>query len=222
MKKFSILLACAAMALAANAQAVKFYYQGKPVETDKTLTFGDTEDDGFGSYMFKPEVFLKASSMATVRVKAECTTGQNVNLCFGGQCGVESTTVESNPTNIMANQLYALEYDYVSNDPINEVIKTNVSVINDITEEVFSKITIVFDPAYASVNVIESDKAVSYYDGELIYNVEKAADFALFSTDGKRVISATVQGNGSFSTSSLAKGIYVYRLGNDTGKIIVK
>lgn len=221
MKKFSILLACAAMALAANAQAVKFYYQGKPVETDKTLTFGDTEGDDFG-YMFKPEVFLKASTMATVRVKAECTTGQNVNLCFGGQCGKPSTTVESNPTNMMANELYALEYDYVSNDPINEVIKTNVSVIDDITEEVFSKITIVFDPAYASVNVIESDKAVSYYDGELIYNVEKAADFALFSTDGKRVISATVQGNGSFSTSSLAKGIYVYRLGNDTGKIIVK
>ena len=108
MKKLYIMLACAAMALGSNAQNVKFYYDGKVIETGSTIKFNEAENDGF-EYLFKPNIILKADANQTVKVIVECTTGQNVNLCFGGTCGQASTTVTSPTTNLYTGQEYPLQ-----------------------------------------------------------------------------------------------------------------
>lgn len=223
MKKFYTILACAAIALGVNAQTVKFYNNDAEIANGSTAKFHDAPyDDAFGWYEFKPDIKLKASSKITVVVKAECTTGQNINLCFGGQCGEEAPTLTSQPCEMTPGEYYPLLYDLSSFDEFEEVISTEISVIDTSDDSVINHITVVYEPAGNSVSVIESDNAIKYIGGNLYFDVDKAAELSLYSVEGSKVISTVIEGNGSISTTTLAKGIYVYRLGQKTGKIFVK
>lgn len=223
MKKFLLLGMLAGLAMTAGAQNVKFYYQGNEVPQNQTLVYSDViYDDIWGEYMIKPDVTLKATSNATVVVKVVCTTGQSVNLCFGGQCGAPSTTVISKQFNMVAGRAENLEYDYASSDPIDYIVSTDVYVMDPISEATVNKITLKFDPNAGSVKGVSADKGVAYSNGNLYFNTTEATSFALYNCAGQKVAGYMVNGTNEFSTANLQPGVYVYTVGGKTGKIFVK
>lgn len=222
MKKFLLIAALAAATVTAGAQNVKFYYQGNEVPKDGTVVFNEVEETPFGDYEIKPDIKLTATKQATIIVKVVCTTGQDVNLCFGGECGAASTTVSSRETIIGADQTLNLEYDYASESEIDYIVSTDVYVIDPISEAAINKITVTFDPNAQSVKGVSADEGIAYRNGSLIFNTSQATSFSLFDFAGKKVAESIVNGNGEFNTAALQHGVYVYKFGGKTGKIVVK
>lgn len=222
MKKYLLIAALAAATMTAGAQNVKFYYQGNEVPKDGTIVFSEVEETPFGDYEIKPDITLKATKQATIIVKVVCTTGQAVNLCFGGECGVASTTVTSRETVIGANQTLSLDYDYASDSEIDYIVSTDVYVIDPISEATINKITVTFDPNAHSIKGVSADEGIAYRNGSLIFNTQETTSFSLYDYCGKKVVESMVNGNGEFNTGDLQHGVYVYRFGGKTGKILVR
>lgn len=223
MKKILLLAAFSIAAMTAGAQNVKFYYNGTEVAKDQTLVYNDVNyDDVFGEYMIKPDVKIKATKQASVVVKVVCTTGQDVNLCFGGQCGAAATTVTSNQITMAAGETQDLQYDYSSDAPINYIVSTDVYVIDPISEATVNKITLKFDPNAGSVKGVSADDSINFRNGIISLNSATTTNFTLFSCSGQKIAAFVVNGHTEFNTSDLLPDVYVYTIGGKTGKILVK
>ncbi|MDE7181274.1 MAG: T9SS type A sorting domain-containing protein [Muribaculaceae bacterium] len=221
MKKIYALLACAAVALGTQAQNVKFFYQGHEIENGTTLVYSDQEEQGF-DYVLAPAVTVVATASQQIKVVADCTTGQSIQLCIGGGCQ-SGTSVTSASFRANAGQSYDLEYEYFSPVEITEIVSTDITVIDDLFGSTINKITLKFDPDAAGVKVTAvSAENVTVGNGALNYSVEAPTTLALYNTAGQEVYNATVREQGSVSTASYAPGIYIYRLGSKTGKFVVK
>lgn len=222
MKKIYLILGCVAMAVAANAQNVKFYYGNSEIPQNGTFEFHDVEESEFGGYIIEPAITLRATNNQTVRMVANCLTGQSINLCFGGDCGLPGPTVTSPAFTMMGGVSYDLRYDLTSDDPINYEVTSEMTVYDDITDAVINKITVKFTPNSGAVNGISADNLFNYQQGTFTYNVSGAENFALYTASGQMVKNLIVEGKGQISTSGLLSGIYVYTIGNKSGKIIIK
>lgn len=221
MKKFYMFLLAVGIVFSVQAQRVKFYYEGAELTKGSTLDYSKVDFDGF-SYLVKPDVKLQASSNSQIMVKVECTTGQNVGLCFGGECLSPSTVLTSKMFQMAANTYYDLEYDYEAFEPITTEVISNISVIDYVTDASINNITIAFRPGSGNVSIVGNDDELAYRNGVITYNVAEAAPFTLTTIQGQNVIDTKISGKGSFDTAGLAKGIYVYRLGKTSGKLLVK
>lgn len=221
MKKFYMLMLGVGIALTVQAQRVKFYYDGAEVTQGSTLVSNEVIDDGF-SYTFKPAVTLQASSNSQVVVKVECTTGQDVGLCFGSLCLAPAPTLTSNPFQMAANTPYPLEYDYEAFEPINVEVTSNIEVRDYVTDAVLNNIIISYKPNGGGVSIASAENEISYDGSALNYNVGEAKALVVSNVQGQMVVDAVVSGTGSIDVSTLAKGMYVYRLGKTGGKLIVK
>lgn len=222
MKKFLLLAAFSVAVMTAGAQNVKFIYQGNEVPKDGTVVFSEVTQTPFGEYEIKPDIKLKATNQATVMVKVVCTTGQAVNLCFGGECGVAATTVSSPGIVMGAGQMLNLDYDYASDNAIDYIVSTDVYVIDPISEATVNKITVKFDPNAQSVKGVNADNGIAYRNGTFVFNSTESTSFELFNCAGQKMAGSSVNGAGEFSTASLQPGVYVYSFGGKKGKIIVK
>lgn len=222
MKKFYLLIAIAGLAFAGNAQNVKFYENGKEIPKNSTYTFNNVEED-FSGLLLHPAITLKAEASTTVKVSANCTTGQEIQLCFDGGCKA-GVNVTSNPVTMTKGVSYNLDYKYepMSFDPIEDVITSVITVTDNITNVTVNEITVTYDPNAGSVNAVVTDSDLSYTDGVIKYNVNQATSLSLYNAAGQIVAKSTANGSGEFSTALLPTGVYIYRLGNNTGKILVK
>ena len=95
-------------------------------------------------------------------------------------------------------------------------------MIDDITEAVVNKITVVFDPSSNSVSLVDTKSAFSYSNGTIRFNTDKAESLTIYSSDGRQVLNTVAEGNGSVSTAGLSQGVYIYKFGEKSGKILVK
>ncbi|MBD5348314.1 MAG: T9SS type A sorting domain-containing protein [Bacteroides sp.] len=223
MKKFYFLMACACVAVAANAQNVKFYHGNQEIAKGSTFTVDEVEEsEGFGGYLLHPDVTLKATNNTTVTVTAQCTTGQDIQLCFAGDC-VPGVTATSPVVTLVAGASYDLAYKYESFDPITYEVTSKITVNDDITGAEVNSIFISYNPNSNGVSIVNDDNnGIEYKNGLLTYNTESAINFALYNASGQRVIKAGVSGAGEFPTANLVPGVYIYMLGDKTGKIYVK
>jgi hypothetical protein len=71
-------------------------------------------------------------------------------------------------------------------------------------------------------NVINNATAVSFANNILSYSVDSASSIQVYDLTGKLVRNVKVSGNGELNLNGLNAGLYIYRMGEKTAKILVK
>jgi hypothetical protein len=223
MKKHLLLaLALIPGALTANATIDMFMGEQK-LDIDGTYTFNTiTEDPNTGGFIIDPHLSLLSTEDAMVNITARCTSGQKIQMCAGGQC-VTNTTV-SKTVELKTDTKLDLRFEYINNEIEDRTqLPKNITTVFTVEDLEVQTYTIVMNSDGSGISaVIDRDREVVYANGELIYNLDRVAKLTLCDTNGHVVLNTSVDGYGSISLANLAKGIYIYRLGHSTGKVVVR
>lgn len=231
MKKIYLMAGALLLSLGMNAQTLKFTMGGKDVEAGSTQYCNDGKIDEYpgtgAQWAFDAHICVVGDKTGSVTVIGENMSGGNIGLCFGGQCE-QAPRVEKTST-VTANVPLDAQFEYLGmelgeNVTVPKNVITELTAQYDDTPESLIKLTVIFnsDEQGGTVSVYEQGETLTSVNGALEYSVEGTAELALYTTDGSKVISQTVYGNGSISTANLTKGVYVYSLGTKSGKVIVK
>lgn len=218
-------MASVLVAGASQATELKFQMGGKDITPNTTVTFNEVETD-FGEYLMDPKLFIVSDIDASnVSITADCTTGQKIQLCAGGECerGTKvSKTGVSMKANTPLNMLFECMGYYDTEDEIPTNVTTEFTAQYAYNDSSIVKFILVMNSKEGSVSLISVDNNLYVENGAIVYNVEEASTLALYNLGGEKVLEAVVSGEGSLSTSALQPGVYAYTLGNKSGKLYVK
>lgn len=210
-------------ALSSNA-AMDMYMGEQKLANNGTYSFNTIEEDPImGGFIIDPHLSLMSTEETVVNIEAKCTSGQSIQMCAGGQCE-KAPTVRKEDITLKANEKLNLQFEYIDNnaeDPAQ--LPKNITTVFTIEGDEELTYTLVMNSDGSGIAaVIDRDRNVSYVNGELVYNLDKPGNLILCDTNGRVVLNTTVSGNGNLSLAGLAKGIYIYRLGHNAGKIVVR
>lgn len=213
------------MSGALTASATIDMYMGEQKLADNgTYTFNTiTEDLNTGGFMIDPLLSLLSTEDAMVNIEARCTSGQKIQMCAGGQCE-NAPTVRKEDITLQANVKLDLQFEYIDNQVDDQSqLPKNITTVFTIEGDEELSYTLVMNSDGSGIQaIVDRDRNVAYANGELIYDLSKPSKLTLCDTNGRVVLNAAVSGNGSVTLAKLAKGIYIYRLGQNTGKIVVR
>lgn len=236
-KLYSLLLAMLAVG-SISARQLTFYQGDTPLADGSTVVLGlddiKVEEIGAGyrSVTMNPNLFLSTDTYSSqIKVVANCTSGQYIQLCIGGSCIAEPKVTKENLT-IAKNAKESLQFEYVNTmlGP-DEAIPT---VTTDITAEyagyegttIAIKVVMGPDASSALDNLAATGTFVKATANGLDYSLAAPGTIALYSITGTQVLAVKAEGQGSVSTHSLRPGIYIYTVttsaGRTTGKINVR
>lgn len=232
MKKFYLMLGAALLGIGANAQTLTFKLGDEIIEPGKTVIFegGDKyEVPGvMATWNCAPEFTVTPSASGTIDVVGKSLTGDEFQMCCNGGC-TPGTLINKPGINVTANNPYDLVLEFIGTQmgedakiPQNAVIE--ISAQYNGKPETLTKCSVkFFDTEGAGVMTVLDGKSSLYsVNGAIEYSVETPSTLTIYSTDGTVVGHEKVNGNGSVSTSDLAKGVYLYTLGSKSGKVLVK
>lgn len=227
MKKF-LLLTIALAAVFASAQAktnLTFYIGNTEITPGQTVEFTDitiNEEDGYREVVMKPDLYLLSNIYcSSIKIVADCTSGQEIGLCAGGKCIGGKTVTKENVT-VRSGQKLELGFDYGNDFDLDEEIPTVVTTISaEDAEEEGSKVQFVITMGQKtnSVTAIEVNDVVKAVDGGIAYAADQETQFTVTTLSGVTVFSGTVKGEG---VVALSKGFYAYSFGTISGKIYIK
>lgn len=230
MKKLYILAACALMATSASA-AITFYQGETPVANGSSIVFNEMETEDYGDgtwrYLMDPDLSLVSDKSSSVlSVTANCISGQQIQLCAGGNCVMGKSVTKSNISvskNVPLNLLFECQGDGVAEIPTNVVTEISALYADDASSEV--KFTITMNSEEGSVKVLQGAQPVVFSGNTLFFNLDGAATISFYSADGRILNSRNISGKGSISLSELPKGMAIYTISGAarrSGKILVK
>ena len=155
MKKLYMIAAAALLAAGAQAQTLKVYMGEEEIKLGETTTFNGGEINDFGAvgkdYKFDPELSLMSDQSGACTLVADCTTGQNVMLCFGGTC-VSSQSIEKTADLVagekMPLQFEFMGYTYTADEAIPEDVTTEFTAEQGATVISF---TVIVNPGNSAV-----------------------------------------------------------------------
>ena len=227
MKKL-ILLSLAVMALTAQARELTFYLDDEPIAPGAKVTFTGVSKEPAGAgfdVIMAPNLQLHSDIVTSnVTVTAECTSGQTIQLCAGGDC-MAGTSVTKTGVRIGSNQKLPLEFeyaDYVTSETAIPTVVTNFTAVDPKYPNTQVTMTLEMNPNGGVAAVSVSHNPLVVANGGLHYDVEGAAVLSLIDITGRTVLRENVSGNGFISTASLPRGLYIYRLSGSaaaSGKI---
>lgn len=228
-------LAAAALLTAGSASAKSFtLYAGETEVTngaeiivgEDKIELTDLSEYGMGvEYKYDPELYVVTDESANITVNAKCTSGPEIQLCFGDACkpGKELTQTNIVKAGVRTSLMFEA-LGYVTT--INEVPEISAEVTVQYADDADSavKVYIVMGPK-ASVEVVKFDPSFCVGNGHISYDLNGAAVASIYNLNGAEVVRANISGQGTISTANLPKGVYVYRLQgakNIAGKLIVR
>ena len=222
-KQLLLTFALLSGALTANAD-IDMYMGEQKLADNGTYTFNTiTEDPIMGGFIIDPHLSLLSTEDAMVNITARCTSGQKIQMCAGGQCE-NAPTVRKEDITLQANVKLDLRFEYIDNqvDDQSQLPKNITTVFTIEGDEELSYTLVMNSDGSGIQTIVDRDRNVAYANGELLYNLSKATTLTLCDTNGRVVLNTSVSGNGSVSLANLAKGIYIYRIGHNAGKIVVR
>ncbi len=227
MKKIlSIAFAALIAAAPLSARELKFYNGNTAVEAGASLEFTDFTVTPIGNGMvevsFAPDLYIWSDIFTnTVSMTAECTSGEVIQFCPGGNC-VSGKTVTKDDIKIMADQKVAIQYEYIAEmnetDAVPTVV-TKISAVDSKHTEVTAEMTVIMNASAGVAEAIVSDNSFKAVKGGISYDFVGAAEVSLYNLGGEVVYHSVLDGKGTIDTVSLAPGIYLYKAGNKSGKI---
>ena len=226
MKRLYLPLLAVLLGMSAQARELTFYIGDTPITDGQTINFTDIEVTDRGdtyNVTMAPELYI-ASDIFTSKlsVTATCTSGQQIQMCAGGTCQA-GTTVTKSDIAIQPNTKLALEFDYNARNLSGDVpvVVTTIEAQDGTYTATHKSFTIVMG-SQASVTVIENHNELHAVAGAIEYALDAPAVFALYNIDGLLVTSQQLNGHGSISTAGLPTGVYVYTLGDRSGKLYIR
>lgn len=228
MKKLYISLFSALIAFGASARELTFYLGDTKIAKDANIEYNDiTIDttDGFQAVAMEPKLYLSSDIFsANIEVKATCTSGQEIQICAGGEC-TPGTTVTKDKVKIQTNEKLDLEFHYRVDLGMDEEVPTVTTIFEakdtKYPDATYTSFTLIMGKT-AGVQVIENNTDITVTPAGLVYTLNVPTTLAIYDITGKQALNTQLQGTGVVDTSSLVKGIYIYRAGNTSGKFIVK
>jgi hypothetical protein len=241
MKKFYSLilgLACAISASAATPQLLKS--DGTVIANGGTATVTELEAalklPTGTKYQFNSGLYVKGETKGNMTIycvigetSASAGTNMGAQLCVGGGCNVPDGSILSKDFEYStANEAVDLALHYVDSkfqttEPTVSISMT-VSAYYTATPNEKTTINLVMSNAEGAGvnNVINNANAVSFANNILSYSVDSASSIQVYDLTGKLVRNVKVSGNGELNLNGLNAGLYIYRMGEKTAKILVK
>ena len=233
MKKIYMIAAAALLTVTdAGARELKFCQGDKVFDAQDRLVWNQCKIEDYGAegkdYVYDPGISILSDVDATdIIVTATCTTGQNIQLCCGGNCemgpSVTKRNIEVEAGVPLASQLEQTGQTYSADEPIPHVeVELTAQYAGDPSSLI--KLEIVFDTG-TGITPVTADNEITSVQGGIKYNLTGASEVNLYDMTGHRVLGTTVSGSGIIPTVQLPAGIYVYSVeGNTrrTGKLFVR
>lgn len=231
MKKFYLLLTALLVAGVAKAN-LTFYLGDTKIEPNSTVTFNEVQKEfvGFWNVMIAPKIYVESDIFSNkINVNATCTTGQSIQMCYGGcQAGTSvDKTVKANAKNKVDLEFEFIgEFDNEADIPTDITIHFTAQDGNKLATKL--EFDLILNSDKASLTLVESNaKPVRYTSAGLEYNLDGRANVALYDITGRQVLNFAAEGQGTVNTHSLHTGIYLYSVrtasgAKHTGKIYVK
>ena len=216
------LMATALMATAQNFTVTAF-------DGTKTLKDGDViecgYEEGLFGYNWDPSIVVTCNKNLTLTVTAdaEMPAVGAVQFCgLTGQCQRLNGTPEVRTNAYNAGDKVPMQLDIIGGnvvEPVNATLQ-----ITDGQETV--KITVTFvgesQEELAISSVAAKGLQVSVNGRSLNFISDNSAELTLYTISGQSAVSRRISGSGSLNLSHLPAGVYIYRAGNKTGKIILR
>ncbi len=231
MNKIFTLIISIICAIAVNAQDFTCTVDGKPVENDGTITVGYSYGvDGAPFWKSVPEIALSPSEDVSCDIKTSCQPGSPVKFCYGickSPVLDNGFDVISYTFDLKANKAEKLDIEYEDFTAIDQNTvpeKTSVDVTVTVKLRQRFHFTLVFDGNTAGIDNVAGDgNFVNLAAGNILeYNVPEGTKLDVYSINGATVLERTVNGHGSLSLDRLAPGVYLYKAGALSGKVLVK
>ncbi|MCM1163625.1 MAG: T9SS type A sorting domain-containing protein [Muribaculaceae bacterium] len=222
-KLYTLLLALLALGTA-SARELTFYLGDNHIADGSTVAYSDIQvtdlGDGWKSVKMEPKLYLWADLITTsVQVTADCTTGQTIQMCAGGQCEAGVKVVKQN-VSIPTKSKLDLQFEYY-NPEFQGDVPTLTVVFNakDLNYGTKTAFTLVMGPdANTGIRSITKSKEVWSSPAGLEYNLDVPASISLYSITGTQVLAVKASGRGTVNTHSLRPGIYIYTVNTSTGR----
>lgn len=228
MKKIFTSFICLAAALVASAQ--NFTVTGID---GVTYNDGDVVNIGYTTGQFPgkqwdPELkvnVLEATSSLTKRsvftVTAYADAANIVQFCgLDGNCLMLAGSPVSKSGSYAADQSFFLQID-ILNKVFSKPITASVSITDG--EETINLTINFLTTEQASIDAPEvAAPALTLNGHTLTYNVDSPTNLTLYNISGRAVMNRNVNNSGTISLDGFHAGVYVYRLGTLTGKILVR
>ena len=233
MKKLYFLMAALLVGGISQARELTFYFGNDVVEPNSTVVFNDIEENPAGGGMkevvMAPPLYVSSDIYTKdLKITATCTSGQEIQLCAGGNC-MTGPTVTKEGIKVQPDQKLALDLEYIAQMPVGETaprVAVTVEAQDGTYEETKKSFTIVMNENGAGVDVIENDRCFMAVDGGIKYDFAVPASVELFTLSGVRVMARQLEGAGILSTEELASGIYLFTAksseGTLSGKLFVR
>lgn len=227
MKKIFTSLFLMATAMVATAQN----FTVTAFEGTKTLKDGDVIECGYEEspygfgYVWDPSIVVTCNKSLTLTVTADAEQPAEgaVQFCgITGNCARLTGTPETRSNTYQAGDKVDMQLDIVGGnvvEPVNATLK-----ITDGQETVNITVTFVSEAQeeLAISSVAAKGTQVSVSGRTLHFVSDSAADITLYTISGQSALSRRLNGSGSINLSNLPAGVYIYRAGNKTGKIILR
>ncbi|MDE6535267.1 MAG: T9SS type A sorting domain-containing protein [Muribaculaceae bacterium] len=225
MKKIFTSLFLMATALVATAQNFTVTAFGG----SKTLKDGDVIECGYEEGLFgnawDPAIIVTCNKNLTLTVTADAEKPAEgaVQFCgLTGQCQRLNGTPETRSNVYNTGDKVPMQLDIVNGnvvEPVNATLK-----ITDGQETVNITVTFVGEPQeeLAISSVSAKGVQISATGRTLRFVADNATDITLYTISGQSAVSRRISGTGSLNLSHLPAGVYIYRAGNKTGKIILR
>ncbi len=216
------LMATALMATAQNFTVTAF-------EGTKTLKDGDVIECGFEEglfgYTWDPSIVVTCNKALTLTVTANAEKPAEGSVLFCGvttQCQPLTGTPDTRSNYYQAGDKVPMQLDIQGGnvvEPVNATLK-----ITDGIETVNITVTFVGQPQeeLAISSVAAKGTQIRVNGRTLHFVADSAADMTLYTISGQSALSRRLNGTGSINLSNLPAGVYIYRAGNKTGKIILR
>lgn len=227
MKKTYLLLCALALVMTAQARQLTFFIGDQAITPGTTVEFSDVtieEDAGVQYVTMAPDLALGTDLYMKVTLVAECSSGQNIQMCAGGACATGKTVTKENVAISTGAKLpLAFEYEdeFDSGEQIPEVT-TKFSAVCPDYPDTRIEFVLVMGKDLNSLTVIDTPAELAVAPGAIKYTLTTATDFALYDMSGTCMLRTTLSGSGVIATNGLASGVYVYTLGDKSGKIYIK
>lgn len=232
MKKFYTLMLCLLMLPSAWAKELTFYIGDTPITPGESVTFTEyTLQEGKIQTQVKydPHISLMSDKDANnVVITMTSISGENFQLCAGGQCE-SSTSITKKNVVVQGNQKLDLQFEFIGMYKNGSVetptVSAKIEAMYNLDKNSKREFVITMGPD-ASVSLIETTEQFTPENRSLTYNLgEKSSTVTVYDATGRQRATATVSGYGSIDLSQLPAGLYIYRAQggvSGTAKFIIR
>lgn len=218
------------MALALSASAQTFTVSdaaGKIYADGDVVNIGYTFDGE--CYSWSPEIQVTVNEEtslfggSTFSVTATASQAGIVQFCgLIDGCTILSSASATHTKTYTKGQTFPLAIEILD---CYDMLTSEVSVDVKITDgSETMKLTINFlTTEAAGINETAGMVSKIAFSGRtMTYSLESAEKFTLYNISGRAMVDRTLSGSGSLNFTSYPAGVYVYRLGSKTGKVLLK